>query len=228
MAPDTFPPIIFEDEALMVINKPAGLIIQKSHTHAQRTLEDMLPVLPNLERGGLVHRLDRDTSGVMIVAKTPSAQQFLQEQFAERLVDKEYIALVWDQIPEDHAIIDAPIARHPAIGHKYVVTQEGKNAKTEVWKVQFYDYGGQVVSLIRLKLYTGRTHQVRVHCAAWAHPVVGDTVYGRRKDPCRTRQFLHAAYVSFNHPLTQQPVEFRVPLAPDLQEFLDTLTPHQS
>ena len=120
-----FPPILYQDEDILVIDKPAGLIVQKSHTHTDPTLDEMLPEAPGLERQGIVHRLDRDTSGVMVIAKTASAQAELQRQFANRLVEKEYIALVWGRFADAHAIVDAPILRHPSLGYKYVVANQG-------------------------------------------------------------------------------------------------------
>src|SRR5690606_13688558 len=112
----SFPPILYQDQDILVIDKPAGLIVQKSHTHDQITLEQLLPEIPEVERKGIVHRLDRDTSGVMVVAQTTAAQENLYHQFQDRLVDKMYEALVWGKPKENHFIIHAPIARHPRYG----------------------------------------------------------------------------------------------------------------
>jgi 23S rRNA pseudouridine1911/1915/1917 synthase len=220
----TLPPILFQDDQLLVINKPAGLIIQDSHTHTQQTLEQALPDDPTLERQGIVHRLDKDTSGVMVVARTPEAQSNLQQQFKNRQVSKEYTALVWGKSPDDHAIIDAPIARHPVYGYKYVVTEGGREAKTELWRQQEYRYQNQPVTLLRIKPHTGRTHQIRVHLAALKLPIVGDKIYGRRKDSAPIRQFLHAGYLQIIHPATGKTLEFRADLPADLTEFLATLS----
>ena len=221
-----FPPILYQDEDILVINKPAGLIVQKSHTHTESTLDEMLPQIPGLERQGIVHRLDRDTSGVMVIAKTPAAQIELQQQFANRLVDKEYIALVWGRFADAHAIVDAPILRHPSLGYKYVVAnQGGREAKTEIWRQQVYIYQGEPVSLLRLKLHTGRTHQARVHLFALGYPMVGDRVYGRRKDKTDMRQFLHAAQLSFTHPASGQKMQFNAPLPVELQDFINQINP---
>ena len=222
--PKNFPSILFEDNWLLVIDKPAGLIVQKSHTHNEQTLEAMLPEAEELERKGIVHRLDRDTSGVMVIAKTVDAQTSLQRQFAERQTHKEYVALVWDEVLDEHAIIDAPIMRHPSLGYKYVVAEGGRESKTEFWREAVYEISGQKLSLLRIKLHTGRTHQARVHLFALGHPLVGDKVYGRRKDKTGIRHFLHALRLTFKHPGTNEAVDFEAPLAADLQQFLETLT----
>lgn len=221
-----FPPILYQDEDILVVNKPAGLIVQKSHTHTEPTLDEMLPQTPGLERQGIVHRLDRDTSGVMVIAKTATAQAELQHQFADRLVEKEYVALVWGRFADSHAIVDAPILRHPSLGYKYVVAnQGGREAKTEIWRQQVYMYQDEPVSLLKLKLHTGRTHQARVHLFALGYPMIGDRVYGRRKDKTEMRQFLHAAQLSFIHPTSGQKVQFNAPLPQELQDFIDKINP---
>lgn len=218
-----FPPIIYQDESILVIDKPADLIVQKSHTHTQQTLEQLLPQNDQLERQGIVHRLDRYTSGLMVIARTSQAQQSLKKQFSDREVDKEYTALVWGEVKDDHAIVDAPIARHPSYGYKYVVMEEGRPSKTELWKLKVFDLQDTRASLLKLKLHTGRTHQARVHLHALGHPLVGDSVYGRRKDATGIRHFLHASHLSFQHPETGEKLAFNSPLPPDLQQFLDTL-----
>ncbi len=217
------PPVLYEDDAIMVLNKPAGLVVEKSHTHSQVTLQDLLPFADEVDRAGLVHRLDRDTSGVMVVAKTNDSQAALQKQFLERTTDKEYMALVWGKLADDHAVINAPIARHPKIGYKYVVMDGGRDAKTEFWRLGEYKLADDVASLIKVDLHTGRTHQIRVHMMAMGHALVGDTVYGRRKDKSAIRQFLHASKLSLQHPATGKTMTFEAPLADDLQRFLDGL-----
>lgn len=223
--PLEFPPIIYQDESILVIDKPAGMIVQKSHTHNQPTLEQALPGRDDLERKGIVHRLDRDTSGLMVIAQTPAAQQSLYQQFQKRQVQKEYQALVWGEFKDHHAIIEAPIARHPHYGYKYVVMEGGREAKTEAWKTQVFSYHDDKMTLLKLRLHTGRTHQIRVHLHALGYPMVGDKIYGRRKDSFDTRQFLHANHLSFTHPDTRQLVEFDTPLPGELQAFIDQLQP---
>jgi 23S rRNA pseudouridine1911/1915/1917 synthase len=221
----SFPPILYQDEDIVVINKPAGLIVQKSHTHTEPTLDQLLPANPELERQGIVHRLDRDTSGVMVIARTSHAQQDLQRQFSNRLVEKEYVALVWGEFPDAHAIVDAPILRHPSLGYKYVVAnQGGREAKTEIWRQQIYSYEGEPLSFLRLKLHSGRTHQARVHLFAMGYPLVGDKVYGRRKDKTGLRQFLHARQLGFIHPTSHQHVQFTADIPQEMQQFLNQIS----
>jgi 23S rRNA pseudouridine1911/1915/1917 synthase len=219
------PPQLFKDDQLLVINKPAGLIVEDAHTHSQATLEHALPQDDDLDRNGLVHRLDKDTSGVMLVAQTPEAQANLQQQFKDRTVTKQYTALVWGKPKDKHFIIDAPIARHPMLGYKYVAMEGGRLAKTEVWLEKVYIYQDQPVSLLRIQPYTGRTHQIRVHLAAMRLPIIGDKIYGRRKDNSTIRQFLHATSIKLTHPTTGQELHFEAPLADDLADFLSQLTP---
>jgi 23S rRNA pseudouridine1911/1915/1917 synthase len=217
------PPVLYEDDDILVIDKPAGLIVQDSHTHNEDALEQMLPDEPQLLRRGVVHRLDKETSGVMVIAKSPAAQASLQAQFKERQTEKTYIALVWGKAKDERAIIDAPILRHPKLGFKYVVAAGGREAKTEIRRQRILLLHGEPVSLLEVRPHTGRTHQIRVHLAAMRLPIVGDKVYGRRKDKTEIRQFLHAATLSFIHPTTGDAVSFAAPLPADLQSFLDKL-----
>jgi 23S rRNA pseudouridine1911/1915/1917 synthase len=216
------PPILYQDDDLLVINKPAGLIVEDSHTHSQATLQHALDN-DTVDRGGLVHRLDKDTSGVMLVAKTPQAQAALQQQFKARQVHKTYTALVWGKPKDSHFKIDAPIERHPVHGYKFVVAEGGRPAQTEVWLEGEYRLNKEPVSLLRIEPHTGRTHQIRVHLAAMRLPIVGDKVYGRRKDHTPMRQFLHASNIKFTHPTSGRPLQFDAPLSDDLRQFLDGL-----
>jgi 23S rRNA pseudouridine1911/1915/1917 synthase len=219
---DQFPPILYQDDDLMVIDKPAGLVVQMSHTHQLLTLEEMLPEQPDLVRRGLVHRLDRETSGVMVLAKTLQAQQNIQQQFKTRAVKKEYQALVWGRVADAQARIDAPIARHPKLGYKFAVQQEGRQAVTEFWREAVYRYQDQYVTQLRVAIYTGRTHQIRVHLAALGHPIVGDIIYGRRKDPRLVRQCLHAARLVLHHPRTGETLDIAAPRPDDIDQFVAT------
>ena len=216
------PPILYQDDDLLVINKPAGLIVEDSHTHSQTTLQHALNN-NTVDRGGLVHRLDKDTSGVMLVAKTPQAQEALQQQFKLRQVHKTYLALVWGKPKDQHFKIDAPIDRHPVHGYKFVVAEGGRPAQSEVWVEQAYQLNREPVTLLRIEPHTGRTHQIRVHLAAMRLPIVGDRVYGRRKDKSPIRQFLHASSIKFTQPSTGHELSFEVPLADDLRQFLNSL-----
>ena len=217
--------ILFEDNQIIVLNKAAGLVVHPAAGHAQDTLVNALlyhcPELASLdnERPGIVHRLDKDTSGVMAVAKTPEALRSLQKQFKARSVEKIYLALVHGHPQSPQGIIDVPLGRHPQHRQQMAPLAGGRPARTHYFLIQRWkDY-----SLLKLKLETGRTHQIRVHLAWLGHPVVGDTVYGRRKNSLfLPRQFLHASQLSLEHPLSGQRLTFEAPLSPDLQAALDS------
>ncbi|HEY84055.1 MAG TPA: RluA family pseudouridine synthase [Chloroflexi bacterium] len=215
--------ILFEDDQLIILNKAAGLVIHPAAGHAQDTLVNALlyhyPKLAGLdnERPGIVHRLDKDTSGVMVVAKTKRALHALQEQFKTRSVEKIYQALVHGHPQAPQGIIDVPLGRHPQHRQQMAPLAGGRPARTHYSLAQQWkDY-----SLLKLKLETGRTHQIRVHLTWLGYPVVGDTVYGRRKNPLfLSRQFLHASQLSLDHPLSGQRLTFEAPLPPDLKAAL--------
>lgn len=219
--------IVFEDDHLLVINKPAGLVVHPALGHTQDTLVNALlyhnPGLAMLDdqRPGIVHRLDRDTSGLIVVAKTEAALQNLQRQFKARTVEKIYLALVHGCPAVPEGIIDVPLGRDPQNRREIAALKEGKPARTHYAVMQvFQDY-----SLLKIKLETGRTHQIRVHLAWLKHPVAGDTVYGRRKNRLSlTRQFLHAGQLSLDHPLSGQRLTFTAPLPADLQTVLNSLS----
>lgn len=219
--------VVFEDDHLLVINKQAGLVVHPALGHAQDTLVNaLLHYAPGLallddQRPGIVHRLDRDTSGLMVVAKTETALQNLQRQFKVRTVEKIYFALVHGCPDVPEGIIDVPLGRDPQNRREIAPLKEGKPARTHYTVMQvFQDY-----SLLKIKLETGRTHQIRVHLAWLKHPVAGDTVYGRRKNRLPlTRQFLHAGQLSLDHPASGQRLTFTAPLPVDLQTALNSLT----
>jgi 23S rRNA pseudouridine1911/1915/1917 synthase len=214
--------IIYEDEDLMVIDKPAGLAVHPSAGHASHTLVNAvlgrLP-LPEEEddplRPGIVHRLDKDTSGLIVVAKNRLAQANLSDQFKSRTVSKHYIALVKGRLTPEKGIIDANIGRDPGRRQRMAVVTGGREARTEYRVMR---YIGEY-SLLEIKPETGRTHQIRVHLAAIGFPVAGDSTYGGM-NPLIARQFLHAYKISFNLPSTGKRVEFELPLPPDLEKAL--------
>jgi 23S rRNA pseudouridine1911/1915/1917 synthase len=222
--------ILFEDDQIMVVNKPAGMVVHPAAGHQRDTLADILlardptiaeAVQPgNQHRPGIVHRLDKDTSGLLIVAKTPEAMLRLARQFQEHAVTKRYLALVEGHLPLAEGGIEAPIGRDPRHRQRMTITaQRGRHAQTLFWVEQ--EFKG--FSLVRVQIITGRTHQIRVHLAAIGHPVAGDRVYGRPQPLEPPRLFLHAAELQFKHPTTGQLLEYKAPLPPDLQQFLEAL-----
>lgn len=213
--------VIYEDDALVVIDKPAGLVVHPGAGTTEPTLIDLLeaerPELKGLERSGLVHRLDKGTSGVLVVAKTPEAKATLSQQFADRKVQKRYQALV-DGIPEQaEATIEAPITRHHADRTKMTVRPDGKAAETR------YRVTRQVGKRALLDVYpkTGRTHQIRVHLAALGTPITGDATYGTAHSQL-DRPFLHAAGLELTHPVTGERTVFESPLPPELEDYLES------
>lgn len=224
--------ILFEDEHLLVINKPAGLVVHPAAGHEDDTLADLLlardpaiaqAVNPGSQhRPGIVHRLDKDTSGLLIVAKTAAAMTQLAQQFQEHAITKRYLALVEGRLPLAEGAIEAPIGRDQRHRQRMTITaQHGRHAQTLFWvECEFKSF-----SLLRVQIITGRTHQIRVHLAAIGHPVVGDRLYGRPQPLEPPRVFLHAAELQFTHPVTGQPLAFQAVLPPDLQTFLDSLQP---
>jgi 23S rRNA pseudouridine1911/1915/1917 synthase len=214
--------LVHRDDAILVVDKPAGLVVHPAPGHPSGTLVNALLALdPGLRVGqahrpGLVHRLDRDTSGLMVVARTDAALRDLQAQWASRGVLKSYVALVVGQPRLDQARIEAPIGRNPRDRKRMAVTDSGREATTDVRVVE--RLGG--FALVEARIRTGRTHQIRVHLASIGHPVAGDPVYGARVAGL-DRQFLHAARLGFRHPTTGAWVEFESALPGDLADFLE-------
>jgi 23S rRNA pseudouridine1911/1915/1917 synthase len=232
--------VLFEDESIIVINKPADLPVHPPKAGRGGTLANALlfhfeKLSSDPVRPGIVHRLDADTSGVIVCAKDDSAHFKLAKQFEERSVKKEYIAVVRGRMKESHGTIDKPIARHPDHYEMQRVHPTGKPAVTEFDVLESW----RRFSLLRLRPHTGRTHQIRVHLAAINHPVVGDRLYSRRppltrsevmhqptqpgEPPLIARQALHAASIEFTHPRTGEVVKFEAPLPADMQRTLAAL-----
>lgn len=219
--------IVYEDRDLVVIDKPQGLVVHPAHGHWEGTLvnallyrvKDLSGINGEL-RPGIVHRLDKGTSGLMVVAKNDQAHRDLADQIKARKIRREYVAVVHGVIRENSGTIDAPIGRSPSDRKKMAVVREGRPAVTHYTVLRRYrDY-----TLVRARLETGRTHQIRVHFAYIRHPVVGDQVYG----PSRSRfelkgQALHACYLAFYHPTTKELLEFDSPFPPYFQELLRQL-----
>jgi 23S rRNA pseudouridine1911/1915/1917 synthase len=226
LAPEVIPlNIIYEDNDLLVIDKPAGLVVHPAPGHPAHTLANaVLSYLPHLSqddtslRPGIVHRLDKDTSGLIIVAKNRLAHENLADQFKSRFVSKVYQVLVKGRLSPEAGIIEASIGRDPYNRQRMAVVTGGREARTE-YRVIKYISGN---SLLEIKPRTGRTHQIRVHLAAVGHPVLGDVTYGV-PHPGLSRQFLHAGRIGFNLPSTGRYVEFSSPLPPDLEQALQEL-----
>lgn len=216
--------IVYEDDDLMVINKPSGLVVHPGAGNHDNTLVNgLLNYTQNLShndeaRPGIVHRLDKDTSGLMIVAKSNQAHVLLAEGFKNKSIIREYVALVDGVIPVNKAFIDAPIARDKNDFMKMKVTKDGKEARTHLTVLKRY----AKYTLIRLKLETGRTHQIRVHLAYIGYPLYNDPVYNK-KASTPFGQFLHSEYLKFTHPITGKVLEFTSPLPEEFQSFLDIL-----
>jgi 23S rRNA pseudouridine1911/1915/1917 synthase len=218
--------IVYEDGAMLVVDKPAGVVVHPAPGHPAGTLVDaLLAHAPGLHGGddasrpGIVHRLDKDTSGLLVVAKNASAHANLAAQMQAHSMIKRYLALVEGQMPVPEGVIDASIGRDPRHRQRMALVSEhsgGRDARTRFRVLET----GKGRSLLELTLETGRTHQIRVHLAAVQHPVVGDPLYGRPQPPLPPRQFLHAAHLELAHPLTGEWMTFEAPLPADLAPFL--------
>jgi 23S rRNA pseudouridine1911/1915/1917 synthase len=229
--------IRFEDESLIVLSKAAGMVVHPAHGHWSGTLvhallghSDDLGHLQGDERPGIVHRLDKDTSGLMLVAKNDDVQRALQSAIKQRLVDRKYVTLVHGRIVPDTGLIDAPIGRHPKEPRKMWVSDAAgaRQAVTSFRVLERFEAGGvdDGYTLVECKLQTGRTHQIRVHMAYIKHPVVGDPLYGRRRlkdDLGLERQFLHSYSLGFDHPVTDERIALIEPLPLDLRAALDSI-----
>jgi 23S rRNA pseudouridine1911/1915/1917 synthase len=230
LTPEEIPlEILWEDSHLLVLNKAPGIVVHPALGHQEHTLvhallhhcKNQLSGIGGIMRPGIVHRLDQDTSGCLVVAKTDEAHHKLADQFHDRTVDKIYLAVVWGQPHRQSGRIEQPIGRHPLHRKKMGIVPDGKHALTE-WKCL---HSWNTVSLIRCKLYTGRTHQIRIHMASIGHPIVGDAVYGRATFPKEyptdhPRQLLHAWRLSFNHPIRNEIITCTAPCPSDFLPFI--------
>lgn len=227
-APEAIPlDIVYEDDQVVVVNKPAGMVVHPAFGHSSGTLVNaVLARWPEIasfsepSRAGIVHRLDKDTSGVLVVAKTRAALESLRAQFKGRDVRKRYIALVEGAPETPEGVIDAPIGRDPAQRKRMAVRHDGREAVTEFRVIEhFAGY-----SLLEVYPKTGRTHQIRVHLAFIGHPVAGDTVYGRRRQAIKLkRHFLHATAITFTRPGSDEAITAEAPLPAGLENILAKL-----
>ncbi len=232
--------ILYEDPELLVVNKAPGMVVHPAPGHRSGTLVNALmhhcPDLAGISgslRPGIVHRLDKDTSGALVVAKNSRAMHHLAAQFKSREVRKKYVALVYGNPREDTGSLDEPIGRHPVDRKKMSVTTHTPRSALTLWRVREQFKGA---CLLELDIRTGRTHQIRVHCKTMGHPVIGDPVYGNRGDKKRLgsispelgqavvaldRQLLHAWRISFIHPATEEPMTMEAPMPSDMTGLID-------
>jgi 23S rRNA pseudouridine1911/1915/1917 synthase len=237
--------ILYQDRDLAVVDKPAGMVVHPAAGHATGTLVnallhhvDDLSGIGGEKRPGIVHRLDRGTSGLLVVAKNDAAHEELSRQFRDREIEKEYVALVWGEVMAGRRI-DAPIGRDPVNRKKMAAAGGGaserkkvRRSRQAVTRIVSAEHFGRTLTLAHVAIQTGRTHQIRVHLSAIGHPIVGDPLYGgvHRRVPGDLRAvahlerpFLHAARLAFTHPADRRRMEFESPLPDDLQRVLDEL-----
>jgi 23S rRNA pseudouridine1911/1915/1917 synthase len=216
--------ILFEDDDLLVLNKPAGLVMHPGAGHPQHTLVNaLLAHCQNLsgiggkERPGIVHRLDKETSGCVVVAKNDATHRDLSSQFAARTMTKIYLALVAGTLRKPSGVIDKAIARHPVHRQRMsIARRQGRSAKTEYRVLR----SGSDISLVECTLHSGRTHQIRVHLHHLGHPVLGDKLYGGKRAGDYPRQMLHAWKLAFRHPRSRDEMSFDAPVPADFAEAM--------
>lgn len=223
--------LLYEDNELLVVNKPVGLVVHPAAGNWSGTLQNALlhfdPALAALPRAGIVHRLDKDTSGALVVARTMASRQALVAAMQERRIERRYIALAWGQ-PRPTFSVDAPIGRHPRERTRMAVVASGKPARTHLTRIERWRHG----AWLEARLESGRTHQIRVHCTHAGYPLVGDPVYGRNKLPADLapelaqrvsafqRQALHARHLALVHPVSGELLEWQAPVPDDLAELI--------
>jgi len=252
LVPEPLPvQVLFQDSHLMVVEKPAGMVVHPSPGHSSGTLvhallsrADRLSGIGGVERPGIVHRLDRDTSGILVVAKDDPSHANLSAQLSSHRMDRRYRGIVWDRPPRSSGIVRTRIGRHPVHRKKMAVLAEvaedegaarrGSSVRIAVTRYRCLEAIGGF-ALVEFRLETGRTHQVRVHCAHLSCPIVGDDVYGRSRQirlpgapPFRVSRFLlHAFHLGFVHPGTGERMEFTVPDPPEFGRFLESIRPER-
>lgn len=224
--------VLFEDKHMLAVNKASGMIVHPGAATGEDTLVHALLAhcagslsgIGGVERPGIVHRLDKETTGVIVVAKTDAAHRALADQFATRALKKEYVALVSGVPQLLSGTIDRAISRHPTHRHRMTVGEGGKPAKTAWERVEAF---GQIAALVRCQIFTGRTHQIRVHLKSLGHPILGDELYGWKPDPRLARQpervMLHAEHLVLAHPATGKELDLRAPLPPDFKAAIAAL-----
>ncbi len=226
--------VVYEDADVIVVEKPAGVVVHPgTGSHTGTLVNGLLAKFPDLRdlaiddrelRPGIVHRIDKGTSGLLMVARTPSATAHLIAQLAAHTVQRKYLALAWGEFGARAGVIDAPIGRSDADPTKMTVSAAGRIARTHYVGIRFFTTP-EPMTLVECELETGRTHQIRVHLTAIGHPIVGDQTYGgQRKSIAIKRPFLHAQTLGFVHPVTGESLSFSSQLPADLQALLDTFS----
>ena len=218
--------IVYEDSDIVVINKPIDLVVHPAAGHHEDTLVNALvyhfkelSTINGDFRPGIVHRIDKDTSGLLVIAKNDATHQVLAKDIKEKITDRRYYALVVGEVQDQNFIVDAPIGRSRKNRKKMAVVAEGKPAKTEFKIVKRFSG----FTLLDAKLYTGRTHQIRVHLAHINYPIVGDQLYGKKSKIKATHQLLHAYYLELIHPKTKKKLIFKADLPQDFKQIVETL-----
>jgi 23S rRNA pseudouridine1911/1915/1917 synthase len=223
--------VVHEDADLIVVDKPAGLVVHPGSGNRTGTLVQGLlarypeiAVVGDVERPGIVHRIDKDTSGLLVVARSPLGYLHLSAQIAAHTITRRYLALVWGRPDAPRGMIDAPIGRSARTPTRMAVSARGREARTTYQIVESFD-DPVLVSLLECTLDTGRTHQIRVHLQTIGHPVVGDRRYGGHREPFTAlrRFFLHAEHLELDHPATGERLSFDSPLAPELEQVVSQL-----
>jgi 23S rRNA pseudouridine1911/1915/1917 synthase len=223
--------VIFEDKHLVVLNKPAGMVVHPGIGTGEDTMVHALLAhcagelsgIGGVERPGIVHRLDKETTGLLVVAKNDAAHRALADQFASRTMHKEYVALVSGVPKTDSGSIDRSISRHPVHRHRMTTGEGGRPSRTD-WTVEKIFAG--LVALVRCRIHTGRTHQIRVHLKSLGHPVLGDATYGWKQNPALPvppRIMLHAEHLVFSHPVNGKTMDLTAPLPVDFKKLLAAL-----
>jgi 23S rRNA pseudouridine1911/1915/1917 synthase len=229
ITPEAIPlQVVIEDEHLLIVDKPAGMVVHPAPGNWTGTLVNALmgrgaELSPGAtpDRAGIVHRLDKETSGLLLVAKTERAHRILSAAIAARRVTRRYAVMIWGHIDGDTLTVDQPVSRDPRDRKRMAIVNNGRQAKTDFIRLARFGPG----DLLRAQLHTGRTHQIRVHLASVGHPVMGDDVYGggsgrRMVGLAPKRHFLHAAWLRLDHPITGAPMDIRSPLPDDLKASL--------
>ncbi len=223
--------IIYEDDSIAIINKSPGMVVHPGSGNWNKTLVNaLLFYLKDLSsiggviRPGIVHRLDKDTAGLMVVARNDNAHRFLTDEFSERRVKKEYSAVVLEKLQNDHGIIDKPIGRHPKYRQKMSVVADGREAVTEYRVNKVWSSRIGVFTFLNVMPHTGRTHQIRVHLSSMGNPIVGDPIYSKKWAKYKVSFLLLAAVsLEFTHPATKKKVKFDIPMPTHIEDFIQKL-----